>query len=151
MNNSSASFAELLPAMQKQLESGSKVTFVVNGTSMQPMIINGKDSVVLKKPDGPLKKYDLPFYRRDDGQFVLHRIVKLQKDGKYTCRGDNQVINEPDVRDDQIIGVVESFTHKGKSYSVNSFWYKVYCRLWMSMRFLRRVKGRLIRTFKIKK
>ena len=143
MNNSPSSFEQLLPEMEKQLNGGLKVTFTVNGTSMQPMIINGKDTVVLKKPDGPLKKYDLPFYRRDDGQFVLHRIVKVQNDGKYTCRGDNQTVNEPDVRDDQIIGVTESFTHKGKPYSVNNFWYKVYCRLWMSVRFFRMVAYRL--------
>lgn len=143
MNNLPVTFADILPDMQKNLDKGLKVDFTVNGTSMQPMIINGKDSVVLTKPEGRLKKYDLPFYRRDDGQFVLHRIVKLQKNGNYTCRGDNQVVNEPDVRDDQIIGVVESFTHKGKPVSVNSFWYKVYCRLWMSMRFFRRVGYRL--------
>ena len=79
MNNIPCSFADLLPVMQEQLAKGEKVTFVVNGTSMQPMIINGKDSVVLKKANGRLKKYDLPFYRRDDGHFVLHRIVKIQK------------------------------------------------------------------------
>ena len=145
MNNLPASFSELLPIMEEQLNNGQKVSFTVNGTSMQPMIISGKDSVVLRKPNGRLKKYDLPFYRRDDGQFVLHRVVKLQKDGNYTCRGDNQIINEPDGRPDQIIGVVESFTHKGKDWSVESFWYKLYCRLWMSMRFFRRVVGRLKR------
>ena len=147
MNNIPCSFAELLPVMQEQLANGEKITFVVNGKSMQPMIINGKDSVVLKKPTGRLKKYDLPFYRRDDGKFVLHRIVKVQKNGNYTCRGDNQIVNEPDVRDDQIIGVVEKFTHKGKECTVNSFWYKLYCRLWMLVRFFRRVARRL----KIKK
>lgn len=147
MNNQSTSFAELLPLMEEKLNKNLKVTFTVNGTSMQPMIINGKDSVVLGKFTGQLKKYDLPFYRRDNGEFVLHRVVRVQKDGNYTCRGDNQTVNELGVRNDQIIGVVEEFTHKGKRVSVNSFWYKLYCRLWMSVRFFRRVAYRL----KIKK
>ena len=128
------SFEELLPLITEKLESDGQVSFNVSGTSMQPLIYDRKDTVVLKKAQGKLKKYDVPFYRRDNGQFVLHRIVKLQKNGNYTCRGDNQGVNEFDVRDDQIIGVMTSFTRRGKKVDVNtSFGYKLYSRLWQLM------------------
>lgn len=129
MNKFLTSFADVLPVMQEKLESGGEVTFIVSGVSMQPMIINRRDSVTIKKATYPLKKYDIPFYRRDDGQFVLHRIVKVQKNGNYTCRGDNQTFNEYDVRDDQVIGVVTAFERNGKRVMVEkSFKYKLYCR-----------------------
>ncbi len=138
MNNIQVSFAEILPVMQEKLAAGGEVSFTVSGTSMQPMVFDRKDTVTLKKATLPLKKYEVPFYRRDDGQFVLHRIVKIQKNGNYTCRGDNQTVNEPDVRNDQIIGVLSSFERGGKFVDVKkSFKYKIYCRLWMLMYYYR--------------
>ena len=141
MSNIRISLAEILPVMQEKIEAGGEVSFTVAGTSMQPMVFDRKDTVTLKKATLPLKKYDVPFYRRDNGQFVLHRIVKIQKNGNYTCRGDNQTFNELDVREDQVIGVLTSFERKGKFVDVNkSFWYKVYCRLWVIVRYIRLYK-----------
>lgn len=126
--------------MSEKLQSGGEVSFTVSGTSMQPLIFDRKDTVTLKRFEGKLKKYDVPFYRRDNGQFVLHRVIKVQKNGNYTCRGDNQNVKEFDVRDDQIIGVMSSFTRKGKSINVaKSLGYKIYCRLWQLLRHFRLV------------
>ena len=149
MNNISVSFAELLPIMNEKLQSGGKVSFTVSGTSMQPLIFDRKDTVTLKKFAGKLKKYDVPFYRRDDGQFVLHRVIKVEKDGSYVCRGDNQNVKEFGVRDAQVIGVMTSFTRRGKQVEVDkSFGYKFYCRAWQVLRHFRlmgyyfgRIKG----------
>ena len=32
--------------------------------------------------------------KRKDGKYILHRVVKVCKDGTYTMRGDNQIYNE---------------------------------------------------------
>ena len=151
MNNIKVSLADILPIMAEKLENGGEVSFTVSGTSMQPMVYNRRDTVTIKKAVGRMKKYDVPFYRRDDGQFVLHRVIKVQKNGNYTCRGDNQWVDEPDVRDDQIIGMLSSFTRKGKTYNLSdSFSYKVYCRVWPWLRYhrlflyyLQRIKAKL--------
>ncbi len=141
MNKVSIELKQLLPLMQEKLQNNGEVSFTVSGTSMQPMVYDRKDTVTIKKVEGRLKKYDVPFYRRDSGQFVFHRIVKIQKNGNYTCRGDNQFINEPDIRDDQIIGVLTSFNRRGKEVVVSeSFGYKVYCRVWMIAPFFKRIK-----------
>lgn len=50
---------------------------------MYPMLRNGEDVVVLKKPEGRLKYLDVALYRRSNGDFVLHRVVGFDKDGKY--------------------------------------------------------------------
>ena len=121
---------EMFPVILETLEKNKHVTFTVTGWSMQPMIYNRRDTVTLSKASLPLKKYDLPFYRMDDGRFILHRVIKIHNDGTYECRGDNRWESEDNIRDDQIIGVVTEFTRNGKRISVNNFWYKVYAHTW---------------------
>ena len=49
------------------------------GDSMMPLIKQGRDLLVIEKTAGKLKKYDIPLYKRDNGQYVLHRILKVRK------------------------------------------------------------------------
>ena len=139
------------PVIVEKLEKGGTVTFMPNGTSMLPMLRNGMDIVVLKKPEGKLKKYDLPFYRRNNGSFVLHRIVAVKSDGSYVLCGDNQYKMEEGITDDQIFAVVSAFNRKGKSYTVKSLSYRVYVRFWCYSRPFRRafagIKWRAKRLF----
>ena len=58
---------ELYPVMAEKIADGGEVTFTVSGISMQPMVFNRRDTVTIRKHNGKLKKYDIPFYRRDDG------------------------------------------------------------------------------------
>lgn len=125
------SMDELVPIMEESLERGGKVTFTPKGTSMLPMLRSNVDTVTLEKPVLPLKKYDLPLYVRDNGMYVLHRVVKVEKDG-YVMRGDNQLINERGITDEQIIGLVTDFSRKGKQYSVKCFSYRIYSVLWIN-------------------
>lgn len=128
MPDTSVRLEQLLPLIQERLASGESVQFTPQGTSMRPTIYGGRDQVVLSPLPEKLKKYDLPLYRRDDGQFVLHRIVKVGK--TYTCVGDNQFILEEGVPQEWMIALTSGFVRKGKYYSVDSFGYRVYCRLW---------------------
>ena len=132
-----ARLEQLLPIIREQLQNGQSVRFTTNGTSMLPMLRDGRDQVVLSPLPVRLKKYDLPLYRRENGQFVLHRVVAVGE--TYTCVGDNQFDFESGLRHEQMIGVVTAFTHKGRTYSVNDFSYKLYCRFWHCSRFPRRV------------
>ena len=125
------SLSDMYPIIQEMLDQDGTVTVKVSGYSMQPMVYNLRDTVTLKKPDLPLKKNDLPLYRMDDGRFVMHRVVKVYKDGTYKCQGDNCWVPEDNIRDDQIIGVVKSFNRNGKQIDVDkSFGYWLYTRTW---------------------
>lgn len=119
------SLEELVPVMEETLNENGEVSFVSAGTSMMPTIRDRKDTVTLVKPNGKLKKGDVPFYRRDNGQYILHRIVYVNGDTYVTC-GDNQWVNEYNVRQDQVIGVLKSIERNGKVYSVNDGKYKAY-------------------------
>lgn len=129
--------ADLYAVMAEKLEAGGRVNFNPKGASMLPMLSNDGDRVEIKKATEPLKKYDLPLYRRVDGQFVLHRVVKKPENGVYTMCGDNQWQLERGINHSQIVGVVTAFERKGKKYTVDNVGYRVYCRVWVAIMPLR--------------
>ena len=110
----------------------------VKGDSMLPMLDETKDAVKIVSASEELEKYDLPLYIRDDGHFVLHRIVAVKGD-VYTCIGDNQFVYEKGVRRDQMIGVVTSFCRDGKRIDTSKMSHRVYRVLWHRSRCIRRV------------
>lgn len=136
MYNSAVRLEEALPKMQEALARGDMVRFMPNGTSMLPMLRQGVDSVTLSAVPKKLRKYDLPLYRRDSGQFVIHRIVKAGE--TYTCVGDGQFDLEHGLRRDQMIALVTSFSRGEKEISVTALRYRIYCRLWHWSRPVRR-------------
>lgn len=118
-----------------QLEKGGRARLTVTGSSMMPMLYHRRDSVILVPATGQLKKGDVIFYRRENGQYVLHRIIALSPEG-YVCSGDNQAMREPVTRE-QVVAVVDGFTRKGKSCKLVGFWYRMYKTAWVELFFLR--------------
>ena len=66
-----------------------KLIYTNKGDSMMPLIKEGRDLIIIEKTQGRLKKYDVPLYKRDSGQYVLHRILKVREDDYVIC-GDNR-------------------------------------------------------------
>lgn len=126
-----------MPLIQETLAAGKTVTFSPRGTSMLPFLRQGVDQVVLSPLPEQLRKYDLPLYRRDNGQYVLHRIVKAGD--VYTCVGDNQFELERGIRRDQMIALVTSVIRPNKTVTMSAWTYRFYCRFWHCTRPLRRV------------
>ena len=125
-----------------QLEQGGHASLVVTGVSMLPMLRNRKDIVFLIPPAAP-KVGDVIFYRRSNGKYVLHRIIALQ--GKdFFCCGDNQSEREF-VSRRQVIAVVDEFIRKGKRYTRDVLWYRIYVALWVKLFFMRPIYIKLRR------
>ena len=141
---------ELMPLIREALASGRCVNFSPMGVSMLPMIRQGLDSVTLAPVSRRLEKYDIPLYRRENRKYVLHRIVAAGD--TYTCMGDNQVVAESGLRQDQMIAVVTAFSRGGREIPVTDFRYRAYCRIWVGILPVRklysRVKGKLKRLLK---
>lgn len=91
----------LAPIIQEVVSSGSQFRLYPQGKSMYPTIVEKKDSVMLESPRD-LKVGDAVFYRRENGQYVLHRIMKVRKDSYDMC-GDNQVSIERKVPAESVI------------------------------------------------
>ncbi len=125
-----------MPVIREQLARGCSVKLSPRGTSMLPMLRQGIDSVLLSPLPERLKKYDLPLYQRDDGSYILHRIVGVGE--YYTCMGDNQFVCECPVRHDQTIAVVTAFYRGKKKISVDALSYRLYRWFWWHSRKWRR-------------
>ena len=127
-NEQEARLEDLIPLIEEQLAKGLRVRFAPYGVSMRPLLREGIDSVVLAPVRERLKKYDIPLYRRANGQYILHRVIKVEQG--YTCIGDNQFTFENGVQHEQIIAVVSGI-YRGERYcDVNNSFYKFYCRIW---------------------
>lgn len=139
---------------QEILAKEGRLIFTPGGTSMRPMLRHHQNPVVLlPKPENRrLKKYEIPFYQRDNGVYVLHRILKVQKDS-YVCCGDGQVYPEEGVRDDMIFALLAGF-YKGDRYIdlSKSRFYRLYGRFWVAILPIRRlwvrVRGKIRKLLK---
>ncbi len=110
----------LLPFIEEAFNRGVDFQIPITGTSMNPLLYQNRDFVKIIKPVLPLKKGDIPLYRRDDGTFVLHRVVGINADGGYIMCGDNQFILEYGITDKNIIGVVKTLIIDGKPIDVEA-------------------------------
>lgn len=90
---------------------------VTKGDSMNPMLVEGRDKVVVVPPEFPMKKYDIPVYRKM-GHYTMHRIVKVTKNGYIIC-GDNRGVLEKNVREEDIVGMLDGIYQGDKYISRN--------------------------------
>lgn len=124
------SLADYYPLIQETLDQGGTFSLTITGTSMFPFIVGGRDKVTLSPLPEKLKKNDLPLYRRANGAFVLHRIVKVCKDGTYTCCGDHQWWLEKGLRREQMIGLATEYVRKGRTLTNRNVLYRIYRTVW---------------------
>lgn len=124
------------------------------GNSMNPMLVEGRDTVLIKKAEFPLKKNDIPVYRRLN-HYTMHRIIKVTKDGKYIINGDNRPDLERDITDKDIVGVLAAFYHNGEYIECGSekdLYYAKRARRTYPIRFaksiFRRLKAKIKKIFK---
>ena len=122
----------LMPALLALLEETETVPLVISGSSMTPFLVHGRDTVYLSKTAAPLKRGDMILYRRDSGDYILHRIFRAEGD-TYTLVGDAQTLLEPGIRSDQVLAVVTAVRRKGKLLKQGSFWWNFYGKVWIRM------------------
>lgn len=126
----------LIEVILLQLETAKYANLTVTGCSMLPMLHQYRDTVQLKPIEGKLKPGDIALYRRDNGKYVLHRVIKVTGEEYLFC-GDNQAVLEP-VRQEQLIAFVTGFTKRGKPHKVNEPLYRLYSYVWVQLFGLRK-------------
>lgn len=110
------------------LARGETLYYTNVGDSMMPFIKQGRDVLIIEpKPACRLKKDDVPLYKRDSGQYVLHRIVKVRKQD-YLIRGDNRYHTEKGITDRHIIGVLTGIIRHGEVLSIKDEAYQTYVK-----------------------
>lgn len=127
-----------MKGIEKSLKENKIFVGKIEGDSMYPMLISGRDRVVVEPPVFPLQKYDVPVYRRD-GHYTMHRIVKVTRKGYIIC-GDNRTHLERDITDKDIVGVLRAFYHNGEFIKCTDKAYIRYSKKVCRSLYLRRMK-----------
>lgn len=113
---------------EDEIEKNGRIIYTNVGDSMLPLLRQRRDLIIIEKPVGRCKKYDVPLCKLDSGRYVLHRVLKVREDGYIIC-GDNRWQCEYGITDRHIIGVLTGFVRDGVTYSVNDRRYKLYVHI----------------------
>ena len=129
------------------------------GDSMMPLLRQHRDVLIIRpKPEGRLSRLDVPLYKRENGQYILHRVLWVRKQDYVMC-GDNQWYPERGITDRHIIGVLDAVVRDGRTIPLQatpehphvSWKYRLYVHLWCDFYLLRApiifLKGRIKRLF----
>ena len=121
---------------EEELERTGRLVYTNLGNSMMPLIRQQKDLIIIKQVKEPLKRYDVPLYKRDSGEYVLHRILKVNKQGYVLC-GDNRWNREYGITDKHIIGVLDGIVRDGEEIAVSNWKYRLYAHIWCDFFWMR--------------
>lgn len=121
---------EYVSVLRELVEEGREVNMVVWGGSMTPFLGHGRDTIFFSAPERKLRRGDMVFYQRDSGQFVMHRIWKVKKDGYYMV-GDAQTEIEGPICREQIFARITKVKRKGKMITRGNFWWEFFEKVWI--------------------
>ena len=122
-----------MPVLCEILAQGKEVSLTITGNSMAPFMAHGRDEILITAPDGPWKKGDMAFFKRENGQYVMHRICRVETDGKCFFVGDAQQIVEGPIRPEQIFGKIIKVKRKGKWIGPGNFWWEFFEHVWLNI------------------
>ena len=69
---------------KEQLKNNNVIAIVPTGNSMWPTLKNRKQSVIIARKTQRLKPFDVALYLRENGTYVLHRVMKVNDENKKT-------------------------------------------------------------------
>lgn len=118
--------------IREVLASGGEFRLYPHGTSMFPLLRQGRDSVALRALHRPARAQDILFYQRRDGSYVLHRVRKVTPSGMILW-GDNQTVLEYGVTEDRVIGYAARIFRDDNEVDCRSMKYRAYLWLWQFM------------------
>lgn len=118
--------SELYPLIAEVIEKGGNFRFYPRGESMEPLLHAGRDSIVLSAVDS-IEEGDVLFYRRENGAFVLHRLIE-KRGNTYTMCGDHQFGLEFGVKREQILAKMTGYYTEEEYHSLDTEEYKEYTK-----------------------
>lgn len=128
---------EIIEEAVRLVEDGVSVTLPVNGNSMLPFIIGGKESVILQKPE-QLIVGDVVLAWADGYRYVVHRIIHIDGDN-VTLMGDGNLIGTEHCFLNDIKAVATHVVDaKERTHYLYNRWRKSAAKIWFWLRPMRR-------------
>lgn len=123
--------ADLFKLVGELFEMDSRVWITVTGSSMYPFLKGDRDSVELSKASFEgLKRGDIALIKRDCGDYVLHRVMKKEKDCFYIV-GDAQQWVEGPLEPARLVAVVTRFRRKERTFDCSNRFVRIAVQVWL--------------------
>ena len=130
--------------VKKLLAEGKVVRLKARGRSMEPLIREGRDEIVLSAYIEP-KKGRIVLARTEEG-IVLHRIIGIDGNA-VTLMGDGNLYQTESCSMEDVIAGVTSIVRNDKSIDPECFMEIFKARIWMIARPVRRPLLKIWKTF----
>lgn len=123
---------EYMMMLEGLLAEGHEVSLVISGNSMSPFLIDKRDEIFFKSPWRELKRGDIVFYKRPNGQYVCHRVYRVKEKDVYLV-GDAQQEIEGPLSVDHIFAIITKARRKGKWQEPGCFWWEFFAKVWIRL------------------
>ena len=127
---------EIIEEAIRLVREGVNVTLPVNGNSMLPFIIGGKESVILRRL-GLIDVGDVVLAWGDGCRYVVHRIIRIDGDN-VTLMGDGNLTTEHCALSDIKARVTHVVDAKDKTHYIYNRWRMLGAKVWYWLRPIRR-------------
>lgn len=121
-------FAEV----ERLLGEGGDVMIIIRGNSMQPMLRDGRDRVVLRRYEGDeIRVGDVMLFRYR-GEYVLHRVVKVDGE-RILFAGDGNYKRKEQATTKDIVARMVAYVKDGRRVECSDEEWLRYSRVWMAL------------------
>ncbi len=127
---------DIISEAVRLVHEGIAVTLPVNGWSMLPFIIGGKEKVILQRPDN-FQCGDIVLAWVDDARYVVHRIIRIDGDS-VTLMGDGNIIGTEHCLRNDIRARATHVVNDSGTHDLYTPWRMRAARLWWWLRPIRR-------------
>ena len=122
-------------SFEEELKRRGVIIYTNKGKSMMPLLREGRDVMIIKRPEGRLRRYDVALYKVSD-KYILHRVLKVKEDSYVMC-GDHCTEREYGITDSDVIGVLDGVIRDGRQISTKDFGFRLYSHLWCDFFYIR--------------
>ena len=130
--------AVMMEEIRQMISEGKTVTITLKGNSMNPFIVHLRDQMTLGPwKDEEIRKGTVALVKDIRGNYLIHRIIK-REGNKVTLLGDGNVEQTETATLDNVIGIMQSLTRKGRTYTPKSLTWRLYSAVWMFLTPVRR-------------
>lgn len=128
---------QIIDEAVRLVRDGVSVTLPVDGRSMLPFIVGGRESIVLQSPEG-VKVGDVVLAWVEGGRWVVHRIIRI--DGDYiTLMGDGNLVGTEHCAVSDVKAIATHVVDiKGRMHQMDYWLRRLAARLWWYLRPVRR-------------
>jgi len=134
---------EYMPVLREILEQDKDVSFLITGNSMSPFLVHQRDTIIISKPKEDFKVGDMVFYTRESGQYIMHRVYKVEGNYLYMV-GDAQVEIEGPLPKECVFGIVKKVIRKNKLIDKSNFWFWFFENIWIRIVPFRKIIVKLV-------